>query len=38
MMLDTNIVSALMRAPGGAVARRIAEVATPVSVSVVVAA
>jgi tRNA(fMet)-specific endonuclease VapC len=38
MMLDTNIVSALMRAPGGAVARRIGEVATAVSVSVVVAA
>jgi tRNA(fMet)-specific endonuclease VapC len=38
MMLDTNIVSALMREPGGAVARRIEEVATAVSVSVVVAA
>jgi tRNA(fMet)-specific endonuclease VapC len=38
MMLDTNIVSALLRAPSGAVARRIGEMATAVSVSVVVAA
>jgi tRNA(fMet)-specific endonuclease VapC len=37
-MLDTNIVSALMREPGGAVARRIGALATAVSVSVVVAA
>jgi len=37
-MLDTNVVSALMREPGGAVARRIGALATAVSVSVVVAA
>ena len=37
-MLDTNIVSALMRDPGGAVARQIGALATAVSVSVVVAA
>ncbi len=38
MMLDTNIVSALMREPSGTVARRIGTLATEVSVSVVVAA
>jgi len=37
-MLDTNIVSAVMRDPGGAVARHIDALATAVSVSVVVAA
>jgi tRNA(fMet)-specific endonuclease VapC len=38
MMLDTNIVSALMRDPGGAVAQRLGALATAVSVSIVVAA
>lgn len=37
-MLDTNAVSALMRAPAGGLARRMAGLAEPVSVSVVVAA
>ena len=38
MMLDTNIVSALMRDPGGVVAEHIKALATPVSISIVVAA
>ena len=37
-MLDTNIVSALVDDPGGAVAARLAALTTPASVSVVVAA
>jgi tRNA(fMet)-specific endonuclease VapC len=37
MMLDTTIVSALMREPGGTLARRIGDLAEAVSVSVVVA-
>lgn len=37
-MLDTNIVSAIMRDPTGSAAGRIADLAEPVSVSVVVAA
>ncbi|MDB5437886.1 MAG: vapC, partial [Caulobacteraceae bacterium] len=37
-MLDTNIVSAIMRDPGGALTRRIASLNAPVSVSLVVAA
>ena len=38
IMLDTNIVSALMRDPGGVVAQRIGALSTAASVSVVVAA
>jgi tRNA(fMet)-specific endonuclease VapC len=38
VMLDTNVVSALMRDPRGAVAGRIAALPAPVSLSVVVAA
>jgi len=37
-MLDTNIVSAIMRDPAGAAARRIAGLSTAVSVSVAAAA
>jgi len=37
-MLDTNVVSALLRDPAGAVARRIRTLAEPVSVSIIVAA
>jgi len=37
-MLDTNIVSAIMRDPAGAAARRIAGLSTAASASVVVAA
>ena len=36
-MLDTNVVSALMRDPRGAVARRIGALPTPISMSIVVA-
>ncbi len=36
-MLDTNAVSALMREPGGAVARRIGALSAPASISIVVA-
>jgi tRNA(fMet)-specific endonuclease VapC len=37
-MLDTNVISAIMRHPAGTAARRIAELAEPVSISVIVAA
>jgi tRNA(fMet)-specific endonuclease VapC len=37
-MLDTNVVSAIMREPAGAVAQRVTALATPVSISIVVAA
>jgi tRNA(fMet)-specific endonuclease VapC len=37
-MLDTNVVSQLMRDPAGPVTRRIAMLSEPVSVSIVVAA
>ena len=38
MMLDTNIVSAAMRDPKGAVAQRLADLNMPASVSIIVAA
>ena len=38
VILDTNVVSVLMRDPGGGIARCIGALTTPISVSVIVAA